>query len=498
MATKRSFPAPLTIIMIVIILSAVATWFVPPGSYNRLSFEEDHFTLATQTSNVSIAATQHTLDSLGINIVLKKFVDGDIRKPVAVPGSYYNQAKNGQGVISIIQAPFKGMYDTIDIILFILTIGGFIAIFYESGALEKGIKNLAIKMKGRENSLIILFTFFFALGGSSYGMAEETLAFYPLLVPVFLAAGFDLLVPVAAIFLGSTIGTMAAVTCPFSVILASDAAGINWSIGTTGRIAMFIICTGITITYLLRYSRQVKKDPSSSLVLKYDGPVASRFPAIDASASAPVGTRDKLILILFGGTFCMLVYGVVVLGWWLLEMSALFFASALLLAVIMRMNEKVFVAKFIKGAEELLSVAFIVGFARGVTIILNDGHISDSILYYASQATEGMPSTLFIISIFILFLILSIFISSSSGMAVLTMPIIAPLGIMIGMENQHIVNAYLFGMGITNIITPTGLVLPALAMVNVSYKTWIRFVLPLLIILFIISVVYLLAGVLFF
>ncbi|CAN5717958.1 YfcC family protein [soil metagenome] len=498
MATKRSFPAPLTIIMIVIILAAIATWFVPPGSYNRLSFEEDHFTLATQTSNISIPATQHTLDSLGINIALKKLVDGDIRKPVAVPGSYYNQAKNGQGFISIIQAPFKGMYDTTDIILFILTIGGFISIFYESGALEKGTKNLAVKMKGRENSLVILFTFFFALGGSSYGMAEETLAFYPLLVPIFLAAGFDLLMPVAVIFLGSTIGNMAAVTCPFSVILASDAAGINWSIGTIGRIVMFVVCTGITIIYLLRYSKQVKKDPSSSLVLKYDGAVALKFPAIDASESANMGTRDKLILILFGATFCMLVYGVVVMGWWLLEMSALFFASALLLAVIMRMNEKVFVAKFIKGAEELLSVAFIVGFARGVTIVLNDGHISDSILYYASQATGGMPSTLFIISIFILFLILSIFISSSSGMAVLTMPIIAPLGIMIGMDNQHIVNAYLFGMGITNIITPTGLVLPALAMVNVSYKTWIRFVLPLMIILFIISVIYLLAGVLFF
>jgi len=254
MAAKRSFPAPLTIIMIVIILAAIATWFVPPGAYNRLSFETDHFALGTQNGSIAIPSTQHTLDSLGINIAFEKFQQGDIRKPVAVPGSYHNEAKNGQGLISILQAPFKGMYDTIEIILFILVIGGFIAIFYASGALEKGIRKLSVTMKGRENSLIVIFTFLFALGGSSYGMAEETLAFYPLLVPVFLAAGFDLLVPVAVIFLGSNIGTMAAVTCPFSVILASDAAGLYWNVGSPGRHSMFMLFTGKNIFSILRFS----------------------------------------------------------------------------------------------------------------------------------------------------------------------------------------------------------------------------------------------------
>jgi uncharacterized ion transporter superfamily protein YfcC len=139
-----------------------------------------------------------------------------------------------------------------------------------------------------------------------------------------------------------------------------------------------------------------------------------------------------------------------------------------------------------------------VGLARGVTIILNDGHISDSILYYASGLVQGMPPTLFITSILVVFLVLTIFISSSSGMAVLTMPILAPLSIMVGIGNEHLVNAYIFGMGIMNIITPTGLALPALAMVNVSYKTWIKFMLPLMIILIIISIIYLIIGVMFF
>jgi len=261
---------------------------------------------------------------------------------------------------------------------------------------------------------------------------------------------------------------------------------------------MFVVCVAITIVYILRYAKKIKRNPATSLVLKYDGVVESKFGSVDTSGVSKLERRDSLILLLFAATFVMLIYGVVVLDWWLLEMSALFFASSLLLALILWMNEKVFVEKFIKGAESLLSVAFIIGFARGVTIILNDGRISDSILYYASNLINGMQAGWFIISILVLYLVLSIFIASSSGMAVLTMPIIAPLGIMIGMGNQHIVDAYLFGMGIMNIITPTGIILPSLAMVNVGYKTWIKLMIPLMIILFTVSVIYLLISISFF
>lgn len=498
MTPKRSFPTALTVVMIVIVMAAIATWIIPAGNYNRLSFEKDHFVLVSADKSMNLPAEQKVLDSLGIKINIHKFQHGDIRKPVAVPGSYRNQAKNPQGIVSIIEAPFKGLYDSSDIIFFVLICGGFISIFYESGALEKGIRSIAARMKGKERNLIIVFTFLFALAGSSYGMAEETLAFYPLLVPVFLAAGFDLLMPVAVIYIGSNIGTMTGVTCPFSVILASDVAGINWSIGSTGRIIMFFVTTAITILYFLRYANKVKKDPSKSLVLQYDGKVESRFAIIDSSENKKMMTKDKLILLLFAATFFTLIFGVVVLDWWLLEMSSLFFGSALLLAIIMRMNEKVFVEKLIKGAEGLLSVAFIVGFARGVTIILNDGRISDSILYYSSNLVNGMPPALFVVSLLIFYIMLTIFISSSSGMAVLTMPIIAPLGVLIGIGNENIVNAYVLGMGIMNVVSPTGLALPSIAMVNVSYKTLIKFSMPLMIILTIVSALFLVINVIFF
>jgi uncharacterized ion transporter superfamily protein YfcC len=191
-----------------------------------------------------------------------------------------------------------------------------------------------------------------------------------------------------------------------------------------------------------------------------------------------------------------MIYGVVVLDWWLLEMSAVFLASSLLVCLLTGMKEKIFIDKFLKGAESLLGVAFIIGVARGVTSILNDGLISDTILYYSAQLVSRMPSALFIVILFLLYMCFTLFISSTSGMAVLTMPIMGALGIMSGVPGREVVNAYLFGMGVMGIITPTGLILPALALVNVSYKAWLKFAIPLMLMLAAICASYLTVGVL--
>ena len=190
-----------------------------------------------------------------------------------------------------------------------------------------------------------------------------------------------------------------------------------------------------------------------------------------------------------------MIAGVVFFDWWLLEMSTLFLSSSILLGIILKINEKEFVTQFIKGAAELLSVAFIVGVARGVTVILNDGHISDSILYYSAKLVGNMPPALFIVMLLGLYMMFTLFISSSSGMAVLTMPVIGALAIMVNVPGREIVNTYLFGMGIMGFVTPTGLILPSLALVNVSFNAWWRFIHPLLILLFIISGAFLTAGI---
>ncbi len=482
--------------MIVIVLAALATWFVPAGRYNTLSFSDNGFKYNTDSGEITLPFTKHTLDSLSIFISPEEFSSGSIRKPVAVPGTFHLISKNSQGAIDILEAPLNGITDAVEIILFLLIIGGFMNVFYETGAIVKGLTSLSYKMKGKEAWLIITLTFLFSFAGASYGMAEEALVFYPIMVPLFLAAGYDLLVPVVVIFGGTQLGTLSSFTNPFATILASNAAGVNWADGLTERILMFVISTGITIWYLVNYAQKVKKDPTKSIVYKVDGNVTSPYENINPSTnSGPLSTRTKLLLLLFLLTFLIMITGVVWFNWWLTEMSALFLGVSILIAIITRTNESKFIQQFVKGSESLLGVAFIVGVARGVTIVLNNGHISDSILFYSAKMVSGMPPSMFIVVLLILFMIFTLFISSSSGMAVLTMPIIGGLAVIVNVPGREIVNTYLFGMGIMGFLTPTGLILPSLALVNVSLKAWLKFIYPLLILLFIVCCIFLIIGI---
>ena len=497
MTKLKNLPSPITILVMVILLAAAATWLLPAGEYNKLSYASPKFSMSTPDGAKTLPFTQHTLDSLHIHIPLNKFSNGDIRKPVAIPGSYHHLKNNKQGAIDIAEAPIKGIYDTIDIILFVLFIGGFMNVFQQTGAMEKGIRALSYRMKGREAWLIIIMTFLFSFGGASFGMAEEGLVFYPVMVPLFMAAGYDLLVPAAVIFGGTSLGNAASFSNPFATIIASNAAGINWADGMVERLFYFVVVTAVFIWYIVRYAQKVQRDPTASLVYRIDGAVTSPFLNLHATKTEreAVGRRNVGLLILFLITFSVMIYGVVCKDWWLPEMSALFLVSAILVAFITRLNERSFIEQFIDGAKSLLSVAFIIGVARGVALILNAGLISDSILYYSAGLVGHMPPMLFIVILFLLYNVFTLFISSSSGMAVLTMPIFGSLAVVVGVPGREIVNAYLFGMGIMGFITPVGLILPSLALVNVSYKTWMKFIWPLLLMISIISCLFLMGGV---
>jgi len=497
MANKRSFPGPIPILMIVIILAAAATWLLPAGQYNKLSVTGKTFTMITDTNEIALPLKQQTLDSLGIQIKVEKFINGEIRKPVSVPGSFTKQKRNPQGFIPILQAPIKGIIDSIDIILFVLIMGGFMFVFNETGAMVKGITWLAHSMKGREHWLIVILTTIFSFFAASYGMAEEALVFYPILVPLFLAAGYDLLVPLAIIFGGTSVGGVSAFSNPFSVIIASNAAGINWMDGLNERLIVWVIITALMVWYILRYAAKIKKDPTASLVYKIDGEVKPLYKInISNESTTPrLDWKTTLLLFIYICTFLTMIAGVVFLDWWTTEMSALFLGVAMLTGIIAGIKEKIFIQEFIKGAESLLSVAFIVGVARGVTVVLNEGHVSDSILYYTANMVQGIQPAFFILMLLAFYIIFSIFIQSTSGMAVLTMPIIGALAILVNVPGREIVNSYMYGMCLMSFIAPTGLILPSLAMVNISLRTWLKFIMPLLIIFTIIAMVALVIGI---
>jgi uncharacterized ion transporter superfamily protein YfcC len=315
------------------------------------------------------------------------------------------------------------------------------------------------------------------------------------LVPLYLAAGYDLLVPVAVIFAGTSIGNLSSFCNPFSTIIASNAAGINWTDGLYERLGMFLVTTIVTIWYLVRYAQKVKKNPSASLVYRFDGVVKSPYDKFEHNDTKVVtlGTKNALLLLLFIGTIFLMIGGFVE-GWSTQAVTAVFLVSSILIAFITRMKEKVFIEKFIEGAKSLLSVTLMIGVARGITIIMNDGHLTGTILYFAAGLVSKVPVMLFIVVLLLLYMIFTLVISSSSGMAVLTMPIFGSLAVIVGVPGREIVNAYLFGMGIMGLITPVGLVLPSLGIVNVSIKTWWKFIWPLIAILFVICAVFLMVG----
>jgi len=495
---KFRFPTPYTVLMVVILAAALATWLLPAGTYDSLVYDGDSQTFEVVTPNgvEEMPGTQATLDKLGVLISIDKFEEGKIKKPISIPGTYRKSEAEPQGISDILYAPIKGLYETIDIVLFVLIIGGFIGVFNSSGAFDKGIGVLAHKLKGRESLLIIIVTLLISIGGTTFGMQEETLAFYPMLVPVFLAAGYDLIVPVAVVYIGSCVGIMGGTINPFGTIIASDAAGVNWTLGFASRLGMMLIGVTLGIGYIIRYGNRIKKDPSRSLLHGLN--IQSPFKAIDKNENPQkLSLTTKLLLTLFGATFGVMVYGVAFLDWWFMEMTALFLVAAIIMGALQRIGERNFVRDFLSGAKDLLGVSLIIGIARGVTVVLNEGKVSDTILYYSANAVEGMSGFAFLPALMLVFVVLTLFISSSSGMAVVTMPIMSSLAQVIGVPQEEIVNAYLFGFGLMNFITPTGLILPSLAMVNVDYNKWLRFIWPLLAILAIVAVVILWLGLIF-
>ena len=371
----------------------------------------------------------------------------------------------------------------------VLIIGGLIGIMNFTGAFDAGITWLANMLKGREFLLIVLVTTLIALGGTTFGLAEETIAFYPILIPVFLAAKYDAMVALASIYIGSSIGTMCATTNPFSTIIASDAAGINWTTGINLRLIMLVIGTTICIIYILRYAKRVKNDPTKSIIYDQKEEIENMFGNSIVSNSS-LTWRLRIIIFIFSLCFIIMIYGVSMLEWWFLEMTTVFLIGAILIGIIGKIKEYTFVDTFVKGASELLGVALIIGIARGVSVIMNDGLISDTMLFYASNVTEGMNKGIFANAMMFIYAGLSFFVPSSSGMAVLSMPIMSPLADTVGIGRELIVNAYNYGMGLFAFINPTGLILASLAIVKVGYDKWLKFVMPLVIILLLVTMIF--------
>lgn len=458
----KKFPTAFTILFGLIVVVAALTWIIPAGQYERAMNE-----------------------TLG--------------KEAPVPGTYHLVEPNPQGLGAVLMAPIAGLYDpdtgmanAVDVAVFVLVIGGFLAVVTKTGAIDAGIGWLLTALRGREIWMIPILMTAFALGGTSYGMAEESLAFYAIVLPVFIRAGYDSLTGVAVIMLGCGIGTLGSTFNAFATVVGSNAAGVPFTDGLLLRVFILVACLAAGILFVMRYATRVKADPGRSVVAaQREDNVQHFLKGAEAGAPLPEFNRTReVILGIFGLTFVVMLYGVIAKGWWMGQMSALFLGMAILTFFVAKfsaetkMDEGTFVETFVNGARDLLGVALIIGVARGIVVVMDAGKITDTILHAREAALGGLAPVAFINRMLLNQTVLSFLVPSSSGLAVLSMPILAPLSDFAGVARSLVVTAYQSANGWVNLFNPTfAVVMGGLAIGRVAYDKWLRFVWPLLLIL---------------
>jgi uncharacterized ion transporter superfamily protein YfcC len=469
--SRFTLPSAYTILFALIVLAAIATWVIPAGVYNLNAAGEPvpgtYHEVASKPSRILVDSLTAPINGLyGI-----EDAKGNI--------NYYNSGS---------------LFGAIDIALFILVIGGFLGVTMRTGAIEAGIGTLVQRMRGKERWMIPVLMAVFALGGTSFGMAEESLAFYALVITVMIAAGYDALTGAAIVLLGCGIGVLGSTVNPFATGIASGIAGIPISEGIVGRLVILIVGLAIGIFFVLRYADRVKKDPSTSVVHDLKAENEAHFRASTSGGNVALTGKQKTILAVFGLAFVVMIYGVVpwedigiplpTWWWWFPEMTASFLLFAIIIGLIGRMGEGQLTTSFVDGARDLLGVALIIGIARGITVIMNNGKITDTILHWIEKALGDSGDVAFLIVMFLLFLPLSLVIPSTSGLATLSMPIMAPLAGFIGVSTALVVTAYQGAAGVMNLVVPTSaVVMGGLAIARVPYGTYLRWVWPLLLVL---------------
>ena len=533
-----SFPSAYSILLIIEVIVFILTYIIPKGLYDKISYSTEENLFVIKTYNGTITRhqpTQELLDELKVKIPLENFLKGNLKDPISIPNTYHEVEEDITNPLKVLLYPILGCMDSGYIIFFLMVMGGNINILIEMKALSSGMSALSRKTKGKEFLLLVLVFIIIALGGSAFGIMEEILAFYPILMPIFLKSGFDGMLATAPLFLASIIGNMFSTVNTFSVVLASYSAGINFIDGIVYRIILFIIACSITILYLYVYYRKILADETSSVVYKIKDEIEKKYIKKENSEeeflkkerntskdiNKDINTQEikedkyevqidekllgenkekftlkqKLSLIFFILGFAIMVLGILIFSWWFEHMSAVFLVTGIILMFFYSQGEKKAIECFLRGAGDFVGVSMVIGIARGINLTLNDGKISDSILNSLSGAVENLPELAFAVILFIIFIFMGFFIQSSSGLAILSMPVFAPLADKVGLSRATVVNTYMFGEYMASFVTPTGMVLIVFSMVEIEYSYWIKFIWPFIIIIFVLLIFFVMISV---
>ena len=410
-----------------------------------------------------------------------------------VPGSY--TALEGVELLpptEIFTAIPRGFEAAAEIIFFILIIGGMFGVFRATGAADAAIGAMLRRFGGRPALLLGGTMAIFAFGSATIGMAEEYIPFVPLLVVLTAALGMDAIVAVGVMAVGYGVGYGAALINPFTVFIAQDVAGVPQGSGLEYRAVLLIIFLAVGFHHVWRYARRVQDDPSRSLMAGVEVETV-----VTADTDVPLTGRRRLVLVSLGLVLAVLIYGLNAWHWYLVEMGALFLGATVLMAMISRLSADDAAKEFGVGASELTMTALLVGFARSIEVVLNDGKVVDTIVSGLAAPLEGFGAEVAAVGMFAVQSVFNLFVPSGSGQAYVTMPLMAPLADLVGVSRQTAVLAYQFGDGFTNILVPTNAVLIGiLSIAGIPYLRWVRFLLPFMLKIWVIGSIALVVAVL--
>ncbi|MFD9883728.1 YfcC family protein [Streptomyces alboflavus] len=480
--SRFTFPSALTVLAIVTVAVWLLAFLVPPGAYDR------------NDKGAPVQGSYHRVPDD------QSFVDRLNDLFLAPINGLYGVQDTESGQVG---PDLTGeLYGSAGVFLFVLAIGAFITVVFATGALDRGIGRLAHRLRERGAMLIAGVMVVFSVLGTVEGFAEETLGFYGLIVPLMLALGYDRMTAVGAIILGAGIGVLCSTVNPFATGVASSAADISLGDGIVLRFAMWLVLTGVTVAYVIRYARRVQKDPERSLSGFLPGDRDGA--AAEQSGEVPELTGlHKAILVVVALVFAFMIFSVVPwssaltgdadakpygfeLGWSFPQLAALFLCAAVLVGLVARMGEQKLSSTVIQGAADFISPALVIVLARGVTVIMNNSRITDTVLHSIEGVVKGTSSALFAVIVFLVNLPLAFLIPSTSGHATLAMPILAPLADFAGVSRSVVVTAWAAASGWMNLWVPTTAVtIGGVALAKVGYDKYLRFVWPLLAILFV-------------
>ena len=425
-------------------------------------------------------------------------------------------------------APIKGFADALPVCLFVMILGGFLGMMTETGALDNGIAVLVQKLKGNEIMLIPVLMLIFSLGGTTYGMCEETVPFYALLAATMMAAGFDPMVGAATVLLGAGCGCLGSTVNPFAVGAAVDALtgvdiAVNQSIIIGLGAVLWIVTTAMSIVFVMNYAKKVKADKGSTILsmqeLK-DAEEAHGKAASEVHKEVKLTGRQKGVLIAFAFTFVVMIVGFIPLAdlnegvanffdagavydadgnavvqgwsalitglpigqWYFDEASTWFFLMAILIGIIGGLSEKQIVNTFITGAADMMSVVLVIALARGISVLMANTGLDVFVLDAAANALAGLSGVIFAPMSFLVYFGLSFLIPSTSGMATVSMPIMGPLAVKLGFSPEVMVMIFSAAIGVVNLFTPTsGAIMGGLALAKIEWTTWLKFALKLIV-----------------